>query len=230
MGRMALADRAAMALAGGLDSPIAIIPAAAAPENNHERAGENGVRWFGNLGATRVETVPLTDRRTADDAEVATVLARSKFIYLLGGFPGYLAQSLQNSLSWRAILTAFEAGAVVGGSSAGAMVLCEFFYDPAEKAVVSGLNLIGGICVLPHHNRFGSGWGTAVRKKIPGTTPVGIDEETACIGGREDPSWRVHGKGAVTLYLDGSLQRHGPGMPFKMPISFSPPPVPRSFF
>ena len=49
--RMAVVDRQAMALAGGFDSPIRIIPAAAAPDHNHRRAGQNGVNWFQQLGA-----------------------------------------------------------------------------------------------------------------------------------------------------------------------------------
>ena len=41
-GRMAEADRRAIELAGGAEAPICIIPTAAAPDNNHEHAGENG--------------------------------------------------------------------------------------------------------------------------------------------------------------------------------------------
>ena len=44
-GQMAAADRRAIELAGGPTAPIAIIPAAAAPDHNHQRAGANGVRW-----------------------------------------------------------------------------------------------------------------------------------------------------------------------------------------
>ena len=53
-GRMADPDRQAMRLAGGPDVPISIIPAAAAPDNNHRRAGRKGVDWFKGLGATNV--------------------------------------------------------------------------------------------------------------------------------------------------------------------------------
>ena len=42
-GRMADADRQAIGLTGGFDSPIRIIPAAAAPDHNHQRAGQNGI-------------------------------------------------------------------------------------------------------------------------------------------------------------------------------------------
>lgn len=41
-GRMAEPDRRALALAGGPEAPIVIIPTAAAPDHNHERAGQTG--------------------------------------------------------------------------------------------------------------------------------------------------------------------------------------------
>jgi len=43
-GEMREPDLKAIELAGGFDAPIRIIPTAAAPDNNHQRAGNNGVR------------------------------------------------------------------------------------------------------------------------------------------------------------------------------------------
>ena len=138
-GRMADPDKQAMTLAGGPNAPITIIPAAAAPDNNHQRAGQNGVDWFRRLGATNVSVLPLIDNLSADDPKIVDTLIKSKFIYLLGGFPRYLAQVLNGSRSWQAILSAFRSGAVIAGSSAGAMVLCEYYYDPVSSQVAKGL-------------------------------------------------------------------------------------------
>ncbi|MGD8295815.1 MAG: hypothetical protein PVG67_05440, partial [Desulfobacterales bacterium] len=96
-GHMAEPDRQAIMLAGGPDTPISIIPAAAAPDNNYQQAGRNGVDWFRRLGATNASALPLIDRPSADAPELAETLAKSKLIYLLGGFPQYLAQTLNNS-------------------------------------------------------------------------------------------------------------------------------------
>ncbi|NIQ92006.1 MAG: hypothetical protein GWN93_24715, partial [Deltaproteobacteria bacterium] len=41
-GEMEAPDRRAIELAGGVNVPIGIIPAAAAPANDHLNAGENG--------------------------------------------------------------------------------------------------------------------------------------------------------------------------------------------
>jgi len=93
-GHMAAPDLRAIELAGGLDARISIIPAAAAPDDNHQRAGQNGVTWFKQLGAADASAVPLLDRATADDPTVIEALMRSGVIYLLGGFPRHLEQSL----------------------------------------------------------------------------------------------------------------------------------------
>ena len=43
-GQMRDPDLRAIELAGGFDAPLRIIPTAAAPDNNHQRAGNNGLR------------------------------------------------------------------------------------------------------------------------------------------------------------------------------------------
>lgn len=202
-GMMEIPDRKALALAGGNDARVSIIPAAAAPDNNHERAGGNGIRWFQELGATNVFVLPLIDRSSADDTAVVEALRQSKLIYLLGGFTHHLGQSLAGSGSRKAMVEALENGAVIAGSSAGAMVLCEFYYNPRANEVVDGLNLVPGACVLPHHNTFGKNWASRLKQLIPDTGLIGIDEETGILDDGPSNSWRVYGKGEITLYRSG---------------------------
>ena len=201
-------DRRAMQLAGGIHVPVAIIPAAAAPDNNHVRAGENGARWFRSLGAKEVASLPLIDRQSADRVDVVEALTRARFIYLLGGFPQHLAESLAGSRSWEAILAAYRDGAVVGGSSAGAMVLCQHLYDPYAGKLLPGLNLIPNACIIPHHNRSGKNWIARLRSLLPGAVLVGIDEETGMINDAGDGKWKVYGRGAVTLYRNDELESY----------------------
>ncbi|MGO9015393.1 MAG: cyanophycinase [Dissulfurispiraceae bacterium] len=199
-GRMAEPDKRAIELAGGLDAQVSIIPTAAVPDNNHQRAGQSGVRWFKSLGAKQVTSLPLIDRASADEFTIASALRRSRLIYLLGGFPQYLAQTLAGTLSWQAILEAYAAGAVIGGSSAGAMILCQHYYDPATSRIVNGLNLVLQACVVPHHNTFGKGWASSLLPFIPDAVIIGIDEQTGLIDDSEEREWTVFGKGAVTIY------------------------------
>ena len=213
-GEMELADRQAIALAGGPDASLSIIPAAAAPQNDHWGAGQNGVGWFKSLGAVNVAALPLIDSASANSPKLVDILRKSKLIYMLGGSPSYLSQTLKGSDSWRAVLEAYEAGAVLGGSSAGAMVLCEKYYDPSQEEVFEGLGLVPGSCVLPHHDTFGHGWVRQLRELLPYTTLIGIDERTATLNDAPNGRWQVYGQGVVTVYRDTSTECFAPGHPF----------------
>jgi cyanophycinase len=215
-GVMAQPDRQAMDLAGGPHARLSIIPAAAAPDDNHDRAGQKGMRWFEGLGATQVTALPLIDRDSANDPGLAEALRRSRLIYLLGGFPDYLAQTLVDTLSLEAITAAFKDGAVIGGSSAGAMVLCEYYYDPASTALKKGLNLLPGACVLPHHNSFGEGWAVQLAQNYPEILFIGIDEETGMINDGPQAGWQIYGKGLITLYHRGKSRCYFGGEVFSL--------------
>ncbi len=210
-GKMVEPDRRAIELAGGFDAPICIIPTAAAPDHNDRRAGQNGVRWFKHLGAKQVIALPLIDPASANQPSIATPLRRARLIYLLGGFPRYLGQTLANSLSWQSIIEAYQAGAVVGGSSAGAMVLCEHYYDPEAQSIQTGLNLVPNACVIPHHDTFGQGWATQLSEVLPGNVLIGIDEQTGIIDEEAAGAWTVYGKGVVTLYQEGKVRIYQSG-------------------
>jgi len=215
-GAMALADRRAIELAGGSNAPMSIVPAAAAPDKNHERAGQNGVEWFKNLGAVDVAALPLIDRESADDLTVVKALLRSRLIYMLGGFPRYLEQSLAGSDSWQAILTAHQSGAVIAGSSAGAMILCEYYYDPFEKKIFNGLGLITNACLLPHHNTFGRNWSRQLGHRLGGVILIGIDEKTGMINDGPAGQWQVYGTGRITRYRNDCIAYFHAGEPFDL--------------
>ena len=217
-GQMAEPDLRAMELAGGPGALICIIPTAAAPDNNAQRAGNNGVRWFRSLGAKQVELLPLVDKASANDPHIADRISQSRLIYMLGGFTGYLGETLKGSASWQAMLRAYEAGAVIAGSSAGAMVMCQYYFDPARGQVVEGLGLVPNACVLPHHNTFGKGWAPRLSKLLPDVVLLGIDERTGMLDDGDEGrkvGWRVYGQGAVTLYRKGQSKVYRAGESFR---------------
>ncbi len=208
-GQMSEPDLRAIEAAGGLEAPIAILPTAAAPDHNHERAGRNGLRWFASLGATHVDVVPVIDKASAADPALATRIRSARLIYMLGGFPGFLAQTLSGSRCWKAALDAYAEGAILAGSSAGAMVLCQHLYDPERGQPVPGLDVLPFTCVLPHHNAFGRGWAPRLQQALPRAILIGIDEQTGMLG---DPAglWTVYGAGKVTLYRGSSTEAYSP--------------------
>ncbi len=173
-GQMSEPDRRAIELAGGPESPVSIIPTAAAPE--------------------------------ANDLLIVNAISKSRLIYMLGGFTGYLGETLKNSASWQAMLQAYSNGAVIAGSSAGAMVMCQYYFDPGKRLVVGGLGLLLNTCVLPHHDTFGKNWAQQLTSLLPGVVLLGIDEQTGMIDDAEEGrkiGWRVYGQGAITLYRGG---------------------------
>jgi cyanophycinase len=199
-GQMAQVDRLALQAAGGLEAHVCIVPTAAAPDNNHARAGGNGERWFRGLGATNVSVVPVIDVKSAHDPKIMEILAMGRLFYLLGGFPRYLGETLLASAAWQAMLEAYTQGAVIAGSSAGAMVLCESYYDPHSREILPGLGLILKTCFLPHHNTFGRGWAADLRQRLPGYTLLGLDEQTGALRLVGEEQWLVAGRGAATVY------------------------------
>ena len=215
-GGMAEPDDRAIELAGGFDAPVSIIPTAAAPHNNHEQAGRTGVSWFKKLGAKRVTLLDLIDQASANQDQIVTSLLNSRLIYLLGGFPLYLQKTLEGSLGWQAILKAHEDGAVVGGSSAGAMVMGEHFYDPETEGIITGLTLIPRTCIIPHHNASGRRWVSHLSQALPGDIIIGIDEQTGIIDDGADATWNVYGKGSVTLYRKRAVEVYHQGETFSL--------------
>ena len=213
-GRMRDPDLKAIEQAGGFGAPIRIIPTAAAPDHNHQRAGNNGIHWFQSLGAKNVVSLPLIDKVSANDANIAKSLRDAKLIYMLGGFTGYLGETLRGSAAWNAVLEAYQGGAVVAGSSAGAMVMCEFYYDLNQGQVVDGLNLVPNSIVLPHHNTFGKSWAARLLEIVQ-MTLIGIDEQTGMINDGAQ-TWTVHGGGNVTLYQNRQVETYQTGKSFSV--------------
>jgi cyanophycinase len=213
-GRMRDPDLKAIELAGGFESPVRIIPTAAAPDNNHRRAGDNGIRWFQSLGAKDVGSLPLIDKVSANDESIAQSLREAKLIYMLGGFTGYLGETLKGSAAWQAALEAYANGAVIAGSSAGAMVMCEFYYDPSRGQVIGGLNLIPNAIVMPHYDTFGKSWASRLLE-ISQVMLVGIDEKTGMLDDGRG-TWTVYGAGNVTLYRNQKVETYVTGKSFSV--------------
>jgi cyanophycinase len=214
-GKMEEPDRKALALAGGQDADIVIIPTAAAPDNNSERAGNTALEWFRTLGAKNISVLPIVDKKSADDRELSAVLDRADLIYMLGGFPGYLEHTLRKSRCFDAVQRAYQKGAVLAGSSAGAMVLCAWYFDPAVKDIKKGLGMLKNVMLIPHHDTFGGSWHSIYFNDMSDTRCIGIDEQTGMINQSGADSWTVYGKGKVTLYLKTSVKSYKPGQSFQ---------------
>ena len=189
---------------------------AAAPEGQQSLARwhELGRASAERLGVTQV-VVPVVDRVSADDPELAGLVAGAGLVYLSGGNPPFLASTLLGTKVWAAIEAAWRGGAALAGCSAGAMALTGQVPDIRHpfRDPVPGLGAVPELSVLPHFDRFAGRLPDVVLTRVSnppeGVTAVGIDEDTALVGGlRDDPAeWEVLGRQSVwVLTPDGRVE------------------------
>jgi cyanophycinase len=180
---------------------VLVLPTAAAYEHP-ERAVEWAARYFAGLGA-KVTGLMVVGRVDAEDPDNAAAVRQARFIYLGGGSPLHLRSVLKDSKVWQALEEAWHDGAVVAGSSAGAMALCDPMIDPRGGALTLGLGLIEQVAVLPHANTWSPEKAHRTFSLAAGGLRIAaIDERTALIRQR-DGSWRTDGVGSVVIYVDG---------------------------
>ena len=153
------------------------MPTAAAGEGPAV-AANNGVVYFDGLGAEALPLIVLDDE-DAEDIDLIEVVDQADVIYFTGGSPNYLLDVLQGSMLLERVLAAQQKGAVLAGSSAGAMVLGAWmgFGDVSEA-----LDVVEEVMVMPHHERSDP---ELVSKGLAGKSlddafVLGIDAKSAC--------------------------------------------------
>lgn len=208
-------DRLLVAAAG--QGPAFIVPTAAARQSP-DQAVEHATRWFAGLGLALRE-LPVLRRTDATKESVAEAASSGGFFYLCGGDPGLVAQVLRGSLVWSAIFDAWRGGAVLAGSSAGAMALCSHTLVRAtwpnrfHRRPMDALGAVPSTAVLPHYDTFGHKWVDSAREAAPDLTLLGVDERSAAVW--RDGKWTAHGPGAVTVVRGGKLARFESGAEVK---------------
>ena len=139
-------DRDLLEASGG--DEVLVLPTAAAYEHP-ERAVESAERLV-RRPRRQVRGLMVLARPDAEnDANVAAV-QEARFLYLAGGSPLHLRSVLKDSAVWDALVEAWHDGAVLAGSSAGAMALCDPMVDPRGGAFTLGLGLMDQVAVIPH--------------------------------------------------------------------------------
>ncbi|MBM3691003.1 MAG: peptidase [Actinobacteria bacterium] len=178
-------------------------------------AGKEGItswqRWQ-ELGAQQADRlgieqifIPAFDRESANDRKYAQLVSDAALIYLSGGDPFYLAQTLRDTLLLNEIEMNWKSGSALAGCSAGAMALVSEIPNPFKltAAATPGLNLIPNLKVLPHFDRYFGWLPTPVAKYLGKSNQelvsIGIDENTAVFSDGNLDSWEVWGYGSVQL-------------------------------
>jgi cyanophycinase-like exopeptidase len=145
----------------------------------------------------------VNDRDDANNEALAAEVAGAGLIYLSGGNPGYLADTLRGTIVWEAIVAAWQSGSALAGCSAGAMAMTSWVPSlrHPRKGGTDGLGLLPHLRVIPHFDAFAARMPDVVTRFLlphdPDVTIVGIDEETALIGGPHE--WTVQGRQSAWL-------------------------------
>ena len=201
-------DTAIMDATGAKPVRVLIIPTAAV--TGPQKAAADGVRHFSRLGAIASELMVL-DRSQANDEDFIKVVSEAAIIYFTGGSPDHLLATLKESKLLERLQEALTRGAVVGGSSAGAMVMGSAMRRPSSREWAEGLSIAQGVAVLPHHERSDP---DAVAKELakttsPGLKVLGIDARACCFG--TPGNWKALGSGKVIAYQNGSWATYNSG-------------------
>lgn len=202
-------DRRVLRDAGGRAARVVFLPTAVA-RYDPIGSGRGAVAYFKRLGA-HCDVAMILNRADADRQEMVDLIARATLVYLGGGDPPVLLAALRGSRAWEAALLAFRQGAVVGGSSAGAMVVCERTLLPGESqpAWGDGLGLVPHALVLPH---FGAAREETAARLAATHAPIavlGIPEQSALLGG--NGMWEVAGPGPVVVFAGGERRQYHAG-------------------
>jgi cyanophycinase len=205
---MAPVDRA---LLDRLAAPARVVclPTAAGMEG-HARIdywSRLGVEHFTSLGVEG-QAVPVIDRASADDPNLAAAVDAANFVYLSGGRPDYLHRTLAGSLVWQAILGVLERGGLLAGCSAGAMILGEkFFGFPGWK---TGFALVPGATIIPHFDEIPQSMLRPMRRLTgKDLTILGIEGSTALV--QTADGYEVLGSGGVTVWNGVGQTRYTAG-------------------
>ncbi len=201
-------DRYLLQQAGGFAAPVVVVAM-----DRPDRAAisvKTGQKWLTELGATQVEGLALS----GDNLVTGPELAAARLIYLTDGDLNLYLASLANRQLWEVIRQAFGDGAILAASGAGAMILMETVYQPANDGVYAGAGLLPGSILIPHFNNVGRQWATRIGPQLPPDSRlIGLDEKVAMVG--QELAWQVYGRGWVTLYQQGQPSKYQGGQPFR---------------
>jgi cyanophycinase len=201
---------------------IAFVVPTAAARGGPEQAVANATRWFARLGLELEELHVLT-RSHANSESVTVQAAAGSFFYLVGGDPGHTASTLRETAVWRAIVGAWEGGAALAGSSAGAMAMGEWtlirdrFKGDSRRLYRPALGLLPRIAVLPHFETFGHRWAASALERAPtgDTILLGLDERSAAFW--DGRAWTARGPGSITVIRGQQREVSPSGDPVALP-------------
>lgn len=187
-----------------------------------EEVGPEQASQLKNYGAQEVE-FHILSREQASQPDAVKILDDVGGVFFSGGVQSRLADILLNTPVHKKLLELYEAGAIIGGTSAGAAVMSEVMITGDEKrdfgegrsfetieaaniVTVPGFGFITSAIIDQHfirrkrHNRL-----ISLVAENPKLLGIGIDESTAILV-KPDQTFEVIGERSVIVY-DASRAR-----------------------
>jgi cyanophycinase len=165
-----------------------------------------GERYFQNLGV-EVRSLPVIDQPSANDPDMAAIVQSANYIYLSGGHPNYLLNTIKDSLIWQMIQEVLAHGGLLAGCSAGAMIMGERI--PGFPRFQQAFNLVPGT-IVPHFDEVPRNLVKIIKLIVGKRSPlIGIEGSTALFV--KDGIYRVIGAGRVTIWNNKGEIRYSDG-------------------
>jgi len=195
---------------------IAVLPTAAGQEGDVIKWIEMAKLHYAKYDLP-VIPVPILNKVQANNQNLIKLLDKADWIFFSGGSPSYLLETLEDTKLWEMVLERIEAGALLSGSSAGAMVMGKFVLAPSFRAMFSHDKAIWqdafglvDYTVFPHFDHFKKyqGFMQKIIEKSPDKVRnswMGIDENTAIIFSSDEQI--VRGLGDIEIH-EGTAIKH----------------------
>jgi cyanophycinase len=194
-----------VALAGGADARIVVIPTAGVEDTFP--AAWPGLRVFRGTGVQAVTVLHTRSRAVADSDSFVAPLRAATAVWLPGGRQWRLTDVYLGTQTEREIHAVLERGGVVGGTSAGASVQASFMVRGAPESNTilmapgrdRGFSLLRGAAIDQHLTARGRQDDMLqVIARHPDLLGIGLDEGTALVvqGDRAE----IAGSGRVAFY------------------------------
>lgn len=180
--------RIAAERAGGAQARIAVLPLAS---RDPGRSGPAYVEFLSGLGLAS-QVIQIPGPAAAADPGVTRILRNATLLFFSGGDQSRIVSGLARTAALRAIGEAWRGGAVLAGTSAGAMpwgsqyiaggTSVEALEKPSALDLRPGLGLAGPLLVDTHFtSRSRLGRLLVALSTRPGALAIGVDEGTAAV-------------------------------------------------
>ncbi len=181
---------------------VLVIPTAAAYEHP-QRTVEAAQTYFDGFGV-KVKGLDVLGRPAASDKANVKAVKAAKLVYFGHGSPLHLRSVFKDTPLWDALVVAWNDGAAVAGTGAGAMVLGDPMVDPRGGAFTLGLGLLPSMAAMTTTHE----WQHETKRRTiqlatKGLPLVAVDDATAAMRSPKG-EWSVVGVGTATVYVDGA--------------------------